>query len=68
MRRIIHSALQNDRFVTTKSEGEEPFRHVIIFMKRKERKNFSKDESYTKKDVQNNIVTSEVEDKSTENK
>ncbi len=66
-RRIIHSALQNDRFVTTKSEGEEPFRHVIIFMKRKERKNFSKDESYTKKDVQNNIVSSEVEDKSIEN-
>ncbi len=33
-RRIIHSALQNDRFVTTKSEGEEPFRHVIIYMKK----------------------------------
>ena len=25
-RRIIHSALQNDRYVTTHSEGEEPFR------------------------------------------
>lgn len=33
-RRIIHSALQGDRFVTTKSEGEEPFRHVIIFLKK----------------------------------
>lgn len=32
-RRIIHSALQNDRFVSTKSEGEEPFRHVVIFAK-----------------------------------
>lgn len=27
-RRIIHSALQNDRYVTTKSEGDEPYRHV----------------------------------------
>lgn len=29
-RRIIHSALQNNKFVTTKSEGEEPFRKVVI--------------------------------------
>lgn len=33
-RRIIHAALQNDKYVTTKSEGEEPFRHVIIILKR----------------------------------
>ena len=33
-RRIIHSALQNDRYVTTYSEGEEPFRHVVIALKR----------------------------------
>lgn len=33
-RRIIHSALQNDRFVTTHSEGDEPFRHVVVTMKR----------------------------------
>ena len=33
-RRIIHSALQSDRFVATKSEGEEPFRHVIIYLKK----------------------------------
>lgn len=33
-RRIIHSALQNDKYVSTKSEGEEPFRHVIVFMKK----------------------------------
>ena len=32
-RRIIHSALQNDRFVTTVSEGEEPFRNVVITLK-----------------------------------
>ena len=29
-RRIIHSALQNDKFVTTHSEGEEPYRKVVI--------------------------------------
>lgn len=29
-RRIIHSALQNDRYVTTHSEGEEPYRKVVI--------------------------------------
>ena len=33
-RRIIHSALQNDRYVTTHSEGEEPFRRVVISLKR----------------------------------
>ncbi len=32
-RRIIHSALQNDRFVTTHSEGEEPFRRVVVTLK-----------------------------------
>lgn len=32
-RRVIHSTLQNDRNVTTKSEGEEPFRHVVISYK-----------------------------------
>ena len=33
-RRIIHSALQNDKFVTTHSEGEEPFRHVVVSLKK----------------------------------
>lgn len=33
-RRVIHSALQNDRYVTTHSEGEEPFRHVVVTLKR----------------------------------
>lgn len=33
-RRIIHSTLQGDRFVTTRSEGEEPYRHVVIALKR----------------------------------
>ena len=29
-RRVIHSALQGDRYVETHSEGEEPFRHVVL--------------------------------------
>jgi len=33
-RRIIHSALQNDKYVTTHSEGEEPFRHVVVTIKK----------------------------------
>ena len=33
-RRIIHSALQNDKYVTTHSEGNEPFRHVVVTIKR----------------------------------
>ena len=32
-RRIIHSALQNDKYVTTHSEGDEPFRHVVVTLK-----------------------------------
>ena len=31
-RRIIHSALQADKFVSTRSEGEEPFRHVVVYL------------------------------------
>ena len=33
-RRVIHSTLQNDKFVTTHSEGEEPYRHVVVTPKR----------------------------------
>jgi len=33
-RRVIHSVLQNDRYVCTKSEGEEPYRKVVIMLKR----------------------------------
>ena len=33
-RRVIHSALQNDRYVTTHSEGEEPYRHVVVTLKK----------------------------------
>ena len=33
-RRIIHSALQNDKYVATRSEGEEPFRHVVVYLRK----------------------------------
>ncbi len=38
-RRIIHSALQNDKYVTTHSEGDEPFRHVVVVLKKYDRNN-----------------------------
>ncbi|MBQ1331594.1 MAG: protein jag [Lachnospiraceae bacterium] len=33
-RRIIHSTLQDDLYVTTRSDGEEPYRHVIVCLKK----------------------------------
>ena len=33
-RRVIHSALQGDRYLETHSEGEEPFRHVVVTLKK----------------------------------
>jgi spoIIIJ-associated protein len=45
-RRIIHSSLQNDKFVVTRSEGEDPFRHVVISLK----KDYSKKERNQEKD------------------
>ena len=33
-RRVIHSALQNDKYVCTKSEGEEPYRKVVVMLKK----------------------------------
>lgn len=46
-RRIIHSALQNDKYVETHSEGEEPYRKVVVTMKRynRERKDYKKGNS-----------------------
>ena len=37
-RRIIHAALQDDKYVTTHSEGDEPYRRIVITPK----KNFNK--------------------------
>ncbi len=33
-RRIIHSALQSNKFVETYSEGNEPYRHVVVALKK----------------------------------
>ena len=33
-RRIIHSALQNNPYVSTHSEGEEPYRKVVVTLKK----------------------------------
>ena len=33
-RRIIHSALQGNRYVETYSEGNEPYRHVVVTLKK----------------------------------
>ena len=41
-RRIIHATLQNDRYVTTYSEGTEPYRYVVIALKN----NYSNRRSY----------------------
>ena len=43
-RRIIHSALQNDKYVTTHSEGDEPFRRVVVTPKRES--NYSDNRGY----------------------
>ena len=40
-RRIIHSTLQNDKYVTTKSEGEEPYRKVVVYPKRNNRRDYN---------------------------
>ena len=36
-RRIIHATLQDDKYVYTKSEGDEPYRHVVVMLKRERR-------------------------------
>ncbi len=36
-RRVIHSALQDDKYVTTHSEGENPYRHVVVTLKKEPR-------------------------------
>lgn len=33
-RRIIHSALQDDPYCTTYSEGEDPYRHIVVVLKK----------------------------------
>lgn len=47
-RRIIHSALQNDPYVTTHSEGEEPCRKVVVTLKKREKNYYHKDREFNK--------------------
>ena len=49
-RRIIHSALQNDRYVTTYSEGDEPFRHVVVVLKKYDKNDKKNERNYDGKD------------------
>ncbi len=48
-RRIIHSALQNDRYVETHSEGDEPYRKVVVTLKRINKEKTNKKEQRVKK-------------------
>ena len=47
-RRIIHSALQNDKYVTTHSEGDEPFRHVVVVLKKYDKGERKSDRNFDK--------------------
>ena len=73
-RRIIHMALQNDKRVTTYSEGEEPYRKVVIepvagaekpYYKKNYNKNYSKNyhgkKGYDKTAVKETVSETEAE-------
>lgn len=47
-RRIIHAVLQSDNMVSTKSVGEEPFRHITIYPK----KSFKQNKRSPKREMQ----------------
>lgn len=47
-RRIIHSVLQNDKFVETYSEGEEPYRRVVVALKKNTQNRDYKYNNYNK--------------------
>lgn len=57
-RRLIHSSLQNDKYVETHSEGEEPYRKVVVTLKkdapRDNRYNGNRGGKYGKNDKYNN--------------
>lgn len=55
-RRIIHSALQHDRYVETASEGEEPNRRVVISLKKGYKEYSKRKNSYNKGSYQNKRV------------
>lgn len=41
-RRVIHSSLQDDKYVVTRSEGEGAYRHVVVSLKR-EKKEYNRE-------------------------
>lgn len=47
-RRIIHSTLQHDKFVETHSEGEEPYRKIVVALKRNNREYGNRRNSYSR--------------------
>ena len=57
-RRIIHATLQNDRYVTTYSEGVEPFRYVVIALKN----NYSSKKRYNNRPQERNNTTETTEE------
>ena len=56
-RRIIHSVLQDDKFVYTKSEGEDPYRHVVVIPNQEaysaNRKNYHNNRNYGSRKKEN---------------
>jgi len=56
-RRIIHSVLQDDKFVYTKSEGEDPYRHVMVIPNQEAfsgKKNYHNNRNYNHRRRDNN--------------
>lgn len=41
-RRIIHSVLQSDNFVSTRSDGDEPFRYITVIPRYNKRNNYKR--------------------------
>lgn len=81
-RRVIHSALQNDKFVETHSEGEEPFRRVVVTLKKSAvnynnntsrgynkdyNRNYKKDNNYVKESNKEKVYYNQVEEKASIN-
>jgi spoIIIJ-associated protein len=76
-RRVIHSALQNDKFVETHSEGEEPFIRVVVTLKKSApnyknntnrgynkdyNRNYKKDNNYVKESNKEKDYYNQVEE------
>lgn len=60
-RRIIHSALQADNAVTTRSEGDEPFRHVTVILKNNYQRNRNNRRPRYRKNFQDSLSSRSIE-------